>query len=477
MKQTIKRMLCGLLIATLVLPIAISLTSCSDTLRLNTLKEPERAVEFVNILNKRMESQNSYVAEMEANIVMELYRTEISMTATGTEIVYGQGSSDYFTQTETHQVMTVNGSKTEMTTIEGFADGKMFYYSAGNGVRTVKLWSALSCDDYVAFDKTYNTTDGLDDDIMASEAATRTCIQNDDKTWTATYTDYTAEGLKAFESIMSGLDSYMKDVRMADVMVTVTASADLLPSSMEMEFVFEPVEEGDDVELPTMSAKAVYKDIGTTEAVEVDLTNYDEVVDLRVVTIVEKSLQDFLNADTAEFKVVTTQNVKVSGQTSNSTETDEGSFEMGESGYTFDIDARVGFTKYDITYKDEVYRIMKGDQKQSQKYWTEAEARAYIKGLLDPSSFSDSIVRNIEKDEEASTDGKAVYLIKIKTPDLTQYESALGGVNLSGVATMKVTIEDGRMTEQYYELSMSAGNQYKIVVTATCTYISYTETD
>lgn len=474
MKHTVKRVIGGLLIAALMLPLAAGLTSCSGALRLNTMKESERALEFVDILDENMKSQGSYAMDMDMTMTLEVYRTEVSMVATGTATVVGSGTDDYFIHTETHQTMSMSGEDTEITTIEGFADGKMFHYYAENGVRATKLWSPISAGDYMAFEAAYDLAESLNNDVMGEEAATRTCVQNDDKTWTATYTDYTPAGLATTTGSLEGLESMMEGVYLEDLVITVYASKDLLPTGMEIEFVFAAEETDNEVTLPVVEAKATYRDIGTTEAFEVDLENYYEVEDLRVPTIVEKSLRDFLSADKAEFKVMTSQKAEYKGQSTGVSETDTGTFEVGEDGYTFEIVAKTGGEKYDITYKDGTYLMMQGDVRKAKRYWSEAEAKTYMRGLLDPATFSTSKIKRIEKDEEASQDGKTVYLLTLRTEDLTEYENA-AGVNLSGVTTMRVTIEDGRMTEQVYLLSMTSGIGYKMTVSANCSYISFTE--
>ena len=63
----------------------------------------------------------------------------------------------------------------------------------------------------------------------------------------------------------------------------------------------------------------------------------------------------------------------------------------------------------------------------------------------------------------------------MQTPDLTEYENMLGVNHLSGECTAKVTIENGRMTQQTVTLTMKSREGLEFVVTHKCYYNSFSK--
>ncbi len=476
MKKSMKRCIEGLLIVALVLPLALSLTSCTEGFRLNRMDEHERAAEFMNVLNMNMGQQDSYTAVTENELLFETYGVEASIKGTTTVIfVYGENPEDYFIHEETHSVMTMGDESEEMTIIEGFADGKMFSFYDTDKQKAIKLWSPLTAEDHVAHEKEISGVESVDDNDMVETAATRTCVQNADKTWTATYTDYSEKGLDYFRGNLGGVETMLSYATLTDVVLTMHATEDLYPTTMEMTFEFELSEDADPgATLPTFTAKVTYQDIGTTKAIEMDFTGYKEVADLRVGAIMEKSLMDFMDADQAEFKVNVSQRATYNGKTEGYAESNEGRFEVTSKGYTFDIQSEIGDEKYTLRYRDGIRRVMDEKGKEmGQDEFTDAEAEAFIRSLLDPASFSTTMVMDVEKDEILSKNGKFVYHLTLQTPDLDEYEEMLGVSRLSGECTAKVTIENGRMTQQTVTLSMTSREGLEFVVTHKCYYNSF----
>lgn len=476
MKKSMKKCVGGLLIVALLLPLALSLTSCTEAFRLNRMDESERAIAFMDVLNLNMGRENSYTAVTENELVFEAYGVEMSIYGTMTSlVVFGEKPEDYFIHEETHSVVTSGEESEEMTIIEGFANGKMFSFYDTDKQNAIKLWSSLTAEDHVAYEAEISGSEDTDDSDMVATAATRTCVQNEDKTWTATYTDYSEEGLDYFRSSLGGVESMLSYATLTDVVLTMHATEDLYPTTMETTFEFEPSENAPaGAELPTFTAKVTYQDIGTTKAIEVDLTEYKEVADLRVGGIMEKSLLDFIDADEAEFKVNVSQRATYKGKTEGYAESNEGHFEVTSDGYTFDIQSEIGDETYRLRYRDGVRRVLDEKGKEiGEDELTDAEAEAFIRSLLDPASFGTTMVMDVEKDEILSKKGKSVYHLTLQTPDLTEYENMLGVNHLSGECTAKVTIENGRMTQQTVTLTMKSREGLEFVVTHKCYYNSF----
>ncbi len=473
MKSYARKVVSSLIIATmLTLCLLSSLTACSDADRLNRMEESERAVEFFKILDQNMESKKSSTRDISMDMTLEIYGVEVKATATGTTVSGNKGTENYFTISDSLTVMEMGGETMETASLEGFIGGKMFSSNTQEGEAAVKQWSPISAADYEAFEETNRSISVVDDLSLLENCQTKTCVQNEDKTWTATYTDYNRQGLEVFDDMLDGFGTLMRGVYVSDVVLTIHASEALYPTFMEFEFVFELDEDADqDSQLPEITGKVVYRDIGTTEPLEVDLSDYTEVADLRVPQIVRKSITDFLNADKGEFEVDMSNTVTYSGQTQKAEEKYVGSFEFTEDGYTYDITLSNASERYHITYKNGKQTVT-GEGKPQSTNSTDAQARDVVKNLMDPAGFNATSVRDIELLTDRSNEHISVYLVTLDGAYISEFEQALGGIKLKGTATLEVTIEDGRMTAQTFTLNMLGGG-YTITVSSQCTYISF----
>lgn len=472
MKQSVRKILSGLMITVmLTLCLMGSLTACSDASRLNRMEESERAVEFMKILDKNMESKKSSTSDITMDMTMELYGVEVKATVTGTVVTGNAGTEDYYTISDSLTTIEMAGETTEISAYEGFYQGKMFSSNTQDDESAVKLWSSISAADYEAFKVENSSTTVMDDISLVVECDTKTCVQNEDKTWTATYTDYTDKGLEFFDGMLDGFSTLLSDVHVADVVMTINASEALCPTVMEFEFVFELGENADpDTKLPEITGKVTYRDIDTTQPSEVDFSDYTEVADLRVPKIMKKSLTDFLNADKGEFEVNISTEITYAGQSQVTSEKDTGSFEVTEDGYTYNMTVMSDGESYRISYGNGKQTVSAEDLDQTTDT-TDTEAKDSIASLLDPVSFNVSDARNIELVADRSNEDVSVYLVTLDDAYTSEYEEALGGIDLDGTATIEVTIENGKMTAQTFTLDMS-GEGCTIILSAECVYIS-----
>lgn len=473
MKRFAKKTMAALLLTALMIPLTVlGMTSCSEGARLNRMEESERAVAFMKLVNQTMDAQSGYTTQQTANMLVEVYGVQVEIKAEAVMTVCAPSAEDYFIHTESRNIMTMDDESVEATAIEGYADGKMFSYYAEEGQKTTKLWSSVTAEEYKVYEtETSNTTD-LDDEDVVNHAATRTCVQNEDKSWTATFTDYSAEGIKLFDGLLAGMEDYISDACVADVIMTVKADKNFLPTALTVEFVFELTEDADEEAiLPELTVSATYRDIGTAQPFEVDLTGYTEVDDLRVAAIVGNTLEDFKDADKAEFRMVFNQSVEAGGETQSYYERTDGTVEITDDGYTYELSSRIDGDTYIIRYENGKQYVSLGTQQETTPC-TEAQAKDFIESLLDPAYYTSYQVRNIEKVEEDTEKGETTYRLTLREPDLSQYESSLG-VYLTGEASIEATISDGRMTEQSYTLTMNSGSDYKIELNYKCYYVSF----
>ena len=480
MKALLKKFFADLLITSLLLPLVLALTSCGEGFLLNRMEEDQRAVEFMNILNRNMSRHANYTVVTENELALETNGVGININETTTSIVvYDEKSEEYFEHNETHSIINEGEKKNEITIIKGFADGKMFSSYNMNAQKPIKLWSPVTAEEHLAHEAEMSGAKEVDDNDMVETAATRTCVKNSDKTWTATYTDYTEEGLNYFRDAMGNVEDVLAYANLTDVMMTIHATEALYPTTMEMIFEYELSEDAEaGAKIPTFIVRTTYQDIGTTQALEMDFTEYKEVVDLRVGDIIEKSLQDFIGADQAEFKINMFQRATYKGQTEGYSESNEGRFEMTSAGYSFDIQSEIQDEKYILRYCDGVRRVMNEKEEEiEQETITDAEAKAFISALLNPASFNSTQVMDVTKDEILSKNGKDVYHLTLQTPELDTYEESLGVIFLSGECTLKVSLEAGRMTQQTFTLTMISDEGLEFSITYKCYYYSFSNAD
>jgi hypothetical protein len=177
--------------------------------------------------------------------------------------------------------------------------------------------------------------------VIHKSATSKECIKNEDGTWSASFSGYSEESVLAlidyaFDSTVLMLDGY----KVKDVIFTIEANSDFLPTDWEYEIVFEKTS-GDYPE-PEAKTEIEFDNIGTAKAPEIDLSAYTEVEGLVELQKLRAALGEYLTSEKAGgFKAESKQSVN-SGTSMNSThETDTVTYEVKNGKYIFDIDATV----------------------------------------------------------------------------------------------------------------------------------------
>lgn len=474
MKHQAKQCLSTLLIVAMLLSaVTFSLSSCSDASRLMRMEESERAVEFMNLIDSNMNSQNSYTADMSMTIQTELAGINVSAKASGTIHKGGIGTEQYFTHTQTDTTIEMKGNGVEQTitqtTIQGFSSGKMYSSYQTDDEGAIKLWSEISATDYATFENTYQNANSPDN-FMVGGSATRTCIQNNDKSWTATYTDFSKESLAELAALTQEMENLLTDVELSDVCMTISANKKLYPTSIDMVFEYALTDEAEkDVKIPTILISITFENQDKKTYVH-NLDGYTQVDDLRVLTMVDNSLDNLMQAENAEFQLTNKQTLSLAGQSMTFTERKEGTFTTANDKFEFAYTYHAQDQSYEVTYKDGTHTIVL-DGKTTKENLTDAQARMTIENILDISNFQAYSISNIQMDKEKSTDTKKVYALTFATlPDMSEWEELLGGLKLTGDASAVITIENGRMTSQEYTINATTDNGFSVKLIAYCTY-------
>jgi hypothetical protein len=448
-----KRLFAIILCIALLCPLA----SCSDKINLMKLEGAERADAFFDIVNE--DPADAYSVGMDMKIEGSLYglALEAEIEIDTTYIDYKSNFPSY--HSELKSVITAGEVKQKTSSVTGYRDGKLYEMTERDGVKNA-LASSISAEDFKAHKDFLVGYSDEELEALHKSATVKDCIKNEDGTWSASFSGYSEESVLAliayaFDTTVLMLDGY----KVKDVIFTIEANSDFLPTDWEYEIVFEKTS-GDYPE-PEAKTEIEFDNIGTAKAPEIDLSSYTEVEGLVELQKLRAALGEYLTSEKAGgFKAESKQSVN-SGTSMNSThETDTVTYEVKNGKYIFDIDATVkslidpAGTDYIITYRDGKFvMLQKGTSNSQRQEMTESNARLFIYRLIDPAGLSDALVSNIK-----TNDGEYTHTFTIADPDYAALEASLaplGATNFKADASVSVVYKNEALEKYYYSMTMT----------------------
>lgn len=396
------------------------------------------AAELFEAIDAKMESYDSYESGLSVNFKAFVNGIEFSTTAEGIDIRTGVNSDnpEFYTQIKTTVSSPVLSSTQKVTMVEAYYGGNYFISNRGDGCNQ-KLYSPMSKEDAAE----YNDDDG-DDFFEFDECENREFVKNDDGTWTLTFSGYTEETIGEMIDDF-GIDRSMLNADVSDVVVLITADEDLNATELKLDFAFEQTP--GETSLPEISVACTFSKFG--EAVidpsPIDPEKYTKVDDIRLLDEIDDMWSSRLEVSEGEFTLTLSQSVTVMGESQYAQEVDKVVYGTGSDGYFYDIDAETGGVKYDISYKNGVQSVVVDGQSTTQEQ-TEADARAFVEGLIDSCDFSKITITGIEKVSENE------YSFTCE-PD-EAYEAvfeSMGATFRSVKRTITFTVEDGKIVKVF----------------------------
>ena len=219
--------LCVLLITLLLCTLAFA--SCG---------QPKSAADVMQKIDKKMDSLQSYQADITAKLTTEMYGYQVIADFTGKEIkIYGNAGKFYdYTLMEGAMEMK-DQEKNELIEsvktkdIRAFHEGNMFILSE-QGNLSQKLYSSLTKNEYIEYLEKQSDTIDIDFESCVNSSF----VQNEDKSWTLTYSGYTKKAIDEFIEAF-GEDLFEEDIE--DMEITVHANADFTVKDIEVKMIFE----------------------------------------------------------------------------------------------------------------------------------------------------------------------------------------------------------------------------------------------
>ena len=469
-----KRIVTLLLAATLLLGLALPMTSCSASKRLARMDdETERAYYFYEITDRNM--NYAYSCSYDQTMVMDATINGVAYKqSTEATITFISNRSGLTLLEQAKTIVDVVGGGTVIYSDTGYVDGMMFSYSK-EGNNETKLKSTVSLEDYSAYNQFRNGKAPL---VAVGEGLceTVTCKQNEDGTWTATYEGFTEEGMIPFLYMLRGVDYMLtSEYDIADVRMTMTADEKLYPTSMKMEFIFEAKGKTDS-SAPVVTMENLYSGWNDTTLAEAyDLSDFTEVDDLRAVDIFTDALLERSYEPSGSFDVKVVTTAKGAGYDNTQTNRESVTFSE-EGGYRFTYDYNADGYDYKISYSNGSLsvRVYEDGEKVHSEVdeMTDADARATVAQLMDPEGITSQSICDVEiKDAEA---GIVRFTLSDAFENSYKEEYEMMGISMTAFSGYcEATLADGVLTEYSYHMEMTLrvdGETVKSVVDMTITF-------
>ena len=478
-----KKFLTLLLAAVMLLTVALPMSSCSAAARLNRMDEPDRAVKFFEMSNEKADSAASFYMEQTMVMKMDIAgNTYDQKGVANLTVIEDKDSFIYLEQSELS--VTAGGVLTLIYEDSGYADGYMFSRYKENADE-LKVKSPITKDEYFAFREEMADDSSIDVEVENGLATVMTCVQNEDKTWKATYEGFTEEGMKPFMEMLDGIEyTVTADHPIVDVRLTWETNEDLLPTKTSIEFVFEKNPEAES-KVPTLSIVSVYKGWNNTVLSQpYDISGFTEVEDLRHMERFISALKDRETDSAGHFTVKNETEVRVPGGQTQEIEVDQDVTFKNRDGMELTISYEQEGYLYTMSYRDGSLRTVVKEKKTGTKVadetveMTNSEAQATLSQLMNSEQIGGIDLADVEvKNAE-----KGIYRFELSeavgTGLAEVWEATLGGKQTDFNGYVEATMQDGILTQYKYHVFCNIKVQKQAVyvnVDMTVTFLDVTE--
>ncbi len=466
MKKTVLKLL-SLTLALLMLTGALS--SCMK-IGLALLGEEKDARLLLRALENATAKSYTITTESKLSVTVGKYNNSVLVTGDFTE--YQVGSKDYRYHVELSTETVINGNYTEIETLEGFQDGKM-YSGYDQAADEGFVYSEISRKDYVKHMEEMELRNSFSFDINEKNCSKITCVKNDDKTTTATYSGFTQKGLDQFFELLDvSPDTFGEGLEIEDILMTLTVDKKLRPKMLRLDLLFDVSNDfaGED---PAMYLEMSFQLDDVKAPHDIDFSEYEQVEDLRLADQVEKQLSELIDKEEGYFSTKVVQKVSSGNQSEHDSMIYNGVYRNEDGVYTHEIKVKDGTALYKtgkLVYEDGKQEAT-GIVALMEQSMTDHAAKEWLGSLLNPASFDSSRISGITLQPE---DGDGVYMLDLADPKGTHPVASAIGLEISNSREwLKVTVEDGKVVgcEHYLYLRGSVGKvSISVTVTTTSTF-------
>ena len=395
--------------------LAFLFTSCS------LQKNPKTADELYARIDTAMNALDSYKAQ--GTISMTFFKEGVKMNTTSESRISEAGllSGDYYFYSETETVVKAETLGVEETvhSMEAFYNGNVYLKNEGDGL-SQRFSSAMTAEEYMAYQ---SEKSGDIDDGALSDCVTKVMKEHEDGTYSIEYSGYTARTIETLRKQMN-FDALDVEEKVIDFIITIDTDEEMRVSEIKMDAIFDIEEES--TQKPSLTVTYHYSDYDsvTREPALFTEADYNVISDIRLLDKLETLYGEMLSKKENTFCLISEQHFKMGVEESSYLEKDTVTYGEDEQGFFYAIDAMISDVMIEVDYRNGTQTIRQGADAETMAQ-TDAEARAYIKGLMSVIGFNKLQVREIAEL------GDGVYVAAMNGVDEAAYRELVQGMGMT----------------------------------------------
>lgn len=415
---------------------------------------PESALELWEKINETMDALDS----MEMTIsTQKVYYSAGYRYEQNTQSYVLSTHEAHYTESESKLACQELALEQTINMVEAYYDGKM-YRGITDGRYDQKFCSPMSHEDY----------DGLQSGSLTGEVGIADCTnatfsKSKDGLWQLSFESYTKKTIDQALAAL-GLSESAMGAPIADMQVRLTANEKFQVTEMQITFVF--ASEGESA--PAFSVHTVYSGWNTASFDEsrLNAAEYTQVEDVYLLDAISAAIIQRQNAPLGQFTLETRTTEHFQNQTRSSQEKGVMIYGLKNNAYCYFFTANTEGKSFIVRYQNGEQTVISNGQSYTAAT-SEAEARAYINGLIDSAKYNPLSVTGMEKREDGS------YLLTIENPDVAGY---VEGVEVTAASQqIVVSFTDGDLTRLESRLTIEGTYEEETLLLQTDSLVMFTE--
>ena len=399
-------------------------------------KEPTTADELYELIEEKMDAQESYKIKENTSAVFYTSGYEININIEAEGIYDSLNSDDYYFYYDSELIMDVPEFSKQVCaySVKSYQNGT-YFSSYKEEDEEQKIYTLMTKDEFLEYKE-----GNVEMDLDVYSSTTRTFEKNDNG-WVFMASGFTKKSINSFIKSI-GFEEEFVGGDPIDFEIKFEVSNDFLVKTATFTFIFE--EKAKD--MPSFTLVNEYSSFGNVERIPLEKDGYTEM-DVRVLDNIEESLNEIKKS--TDFKFITKKTIDINVLDTVQTTTEQATISYGEdrNGYFYSIESKINGVEYKIDYENGVETVKVGDDT-SRSQMTDDEARTTVKYYLDPASFSKTNVKNLSKNDDGS------YTITFLTVNASRYRedyyNPLGGVYSGATEELVVTLQNGKLTKMTF---------------------------